>query len=306
MMGYSLIVCNSWSIVDEKALNIGSVLSRSLVINERSELYTTIDEANLDSDLFLTGAMYEKVATDYSAEYKHSSPFAHIVLDQLFPDEVMQAVANEFPKDHQHLRDNGNELHYGWKSTNDDLNQLNKFYLSEDDKMLSATKVILGHLRSSSFIFFLEKLTGIENLFTDARMVGAGLHQTLRGGYLALHRDFNYHQDIGLYRRVNVFVYLNEDWLDEYFGHLDLYDEVLSVRGRHISPKMNRVVIFSSSPYTYHGHPKRLACPVGRSRNSIAMYYYTLEPGPADLSWVEVNAAWVGNKDFNATMEFLS
>ena len=42
-----------------------------------------------------------------------------------------------------------------------------------------------------------------------------------------------------------------------------------------ISPLANRLVIFSTTDFTYHGHADPLLCPSHRSRRSIAMYYYT-------------------------------
>ena len=42
-------------------------------------------------------------------------------------------------------------------------------------------------------------------------------------------------------------------------------------------PVFNRVVIFDTSNFSYHGHPRPLACPPDRARKSIALYYYTVE-----------------------------
>ena len=40
-------------------------------------------------------------------------------------------------------------------------------------------------------------------------------------------------------------------------------------------PTFNRCVIFNTTNNSYHGNPVPVACPEGRSRRSIAMYYYT-------------------------------
>jgi hypothetical protein len=39
-------------------------------------------------------------------------------------------------------------------------------------------------------------------------------------------------------------------------------------------------VIFETHDKTYHGHPTPLACPVGQSRKSLILYYYTAAPRP--------------------------
>jgi hypothetical protein len=42
-----------------------------------------------------------------------------------------------------------------------------------------------------------------------------------------------------------------------------------------VAPLFNRMVIFSTTSDSYHGHPDPLICPPDRSRKSIALYYYT-------------------------------
>jgi hypothetical protein len=48
-----------------------------------------------------------------------------------------------------------------------------------------------------------------------------------------------------------------------------------------VEPVFNRMVIFTTSDTSYHGHPEPLRCPPGRSRRSLALYYYAL---PADAA----------------------
>ncbi len=48
-----------------------------------------------------------------------------------------------------------------------------------------------------------------------------------------------------------------------------------------ILPIANRCVIFSTTDFSLHGHPDPLACPPGRTRRSLALYYYT-NGRPAD------------------------
>ena len=92
-----------------------------------------------------------------------------------------------------------------------------------------------------------------------------------------MHIDFNSHPSKrNLHRRVNVLVYLNEDWEEEWGGHLDLWDDVekgsLKVR---IPPHMNTTAIFSTTEKSWHGHPDPLRCPEDRLRRFISAYYYT-------------------------------
>lgn len=40
-------------------------------------------------------------------------------------------------------------------------------------------------------------------------------------------------------------------------------------------------MIFSTTRFSYHGHPNPLTCPDNRTRKSLAFYYYTVDR-PAD------------------------
>merc|ERR1712066_856289 len=92
---------------------------------------------------------------------------------------------------------------------------------------------------------------------------------------LKIHADFNLHPYLKVSRRVNLFVYLNPDWLDSYGGHLEMWSRDMKQCLQRISPTLGRVVIFSSSAFSHHGHPNPLTPPPGRVRRSIAQYYYT-------------------------------
>jgi hypothetical protein len=41
------------------------------------------------------------------------------------------------------------------------------------------------------------------------------------------------------------------------------------------APLFNRMVVFSTTDFSYHGHPDTLQCPEGMTRKSLALYYYT-------------------------------
>jgi len=42
-----------------------------------------------------------------------------------------------------------------------------------------------------------------------------------------------------------------------------------------VLPLLNRVPIFGTTDYTYHGHPDPLPCPPGMTRKSLAVYYFS-------------------------------
>jgi hypothetical protein len=144
-----------------------------------------------------------------------------------------------------------------------------------------ATTAVVDELTSPAFVQFLKALTGMDRLFVDQSLHGGGLHQSKRGGFLNIHADFTvhpYHRD--WVRRVNVLVYLNKDWRDDYRGHLEFWDRDMGRRHQWIAPIFNRCVIFQTDTHSYHGHPEPLMCPDGVTRKSLALYYFTKEQSP--------------------------
>lgn len=125
------------------------------------------------------------------------------------------------------------------------------------------------------FVKIAEQYTAIENLIPDNELFGAGLHCIPQGGFLNMHIDFNKHPK-GWHRRVNMLVYLNENWQPEWGGQLQLgCDNPIM-----IDPIAGRCVIFETTEDSWHGHPEPLKCPADRQRRSLALYFYTKEPPP--------------------------
>lgn len=197
-----------------------------------------------------------------AGEYRGNDPFPHVVLDDFLDGDLLRRVAAEFPDS-------------AGKDFFDRAQERLKFQFRPDQCDGPATRMLFAELNSRAFLTFLGELTGIRGLIADPYHAGAGLHETRRGGHLGVHADFPFHAGMKVERRLNLLIYLNEDWAPEYGGALELWDRGME-RARHsILPEFGRAVIFSTDRDTFHGHPEPLTCPEGRSRRSIATYYYT-------------------------------
>ena len=125
-------------------------------------------------------------------------------------------------------------------------------------------------------MIFLQELTGIkEKLLPDPYFEGGGFHQTKRGGFLKIHADFNKHKETKLDRRLNILVYLNKEWKEEYGGHFELWNRDMTTCVKKVAPEFNTLAMFTTTDFSYHGLPTPLTCPPDRSRKSIALYYYS-------------------------------
>ena len=70
-------------------------------------------------------------------------------------------------------------------------------------------------------------------------------------------------QRLRLDRRINVLIYLNKDWKEEYGGHFELWDREVRRAEKKILPVFNRCAIFSTTSVSFHGHPHTAGMPAG-------------------------------------------
>jgi hypothetical protein len=202
-------------------------------------------------------------------EFVANSPFPHVVIDDALPSSVLDDVLDEFPTP--------------WSAPWEEFDKQTevKLALNDTTQMGSATRNLLAEFNGQVFVEFLEELTGIRGLIPDPHLEGGGLHQIRPGGFLKVHADFNRHRRLQLDRRLNALVYLNRDWDESYGGALELWDQDMSRADKVVLPVFNRMVVFATTDFSYHGHPSPLTCPHDRTRRSIALYYYT-NGRPAD------------------------
>jgi hypothetical protein len=142
---------------------------------------------------------------------------------------------------------------------------------------------VVDELNSPAFVRWLSKLTGIPNLVSDDMLEGGGLHQSGVGGFLNVHTDFsNHHYHKHWRRRVNLIIYLNEGWQEEWGGAIELWDQEVKRCVVKIPPLFNHALIFRTDEISYHGFPDPVRCPESESRKSLALYYYTVELGDGE------------------------
>jgi len=199
---------------------------------------------------------------EYKKKYQEAKPFSHLVIDEYFDHQYLLNIEREFPKP-------GTTW---WKYHNPFEK---KFAFDQFEWMPALIQDFIMQLQSFPFIHFLEQVTGIDGLLPDPKLNGGGLHQIVRGGKLDIHADYNYHPLTKLDRRLNVLIYLNQDWLPSWAGALEFWDQKMTQCQKEILPLFNRLVIFSTTDISFHGHPEPLLCPEDRTRKSIALYYYT-------------------------------
>lgn len=225
---------------------------------------------------------YKDIRARFTAshdEYVSGVPFPHAVIEDFIPGRLTNSIVGDFPAPSADI--NWRQLLA--KDEEGEKVQYNKQGMPRLFKLSPIIRQLIWELNSSTFIRALEALTGIQNLLPDPSLRGGGLHQILPGGLLGVHADFTHHVDYDLERRVNVLLYLNKDWQDEYEGHLELWNSDATQCIKRIRPSAGRCVIFNTDAGSFHGHPRPLQCPEGVTRKSIAIYYYTLGRDGAEV-----------------------
>ena len=216
------------------------------------------------SDLFyFDPKTLNALAEKYRDTYRTAEPFPHCAIDNFFPQEVADRLLKDFPS--------RNEI--AWEGSNSG-NEV-KSHTEDETQFPPFIRHVLQACNSSTFITFLEQLTGIDGLVADPHFRGAGMAYIARGGKLGIHADFNVNKRLKLDRRLNVLLYLNKDWKDEFGGHIELWSRDMKNCVQKILPVFNRCVIFSTTDDAFHGHPDPLSCPEDRMRKSLSLYFYS-------------------------------
>lgn len=189
-----------------------------------------------------------------------ASPFPHVVVDGMWDQRLLAKVASEFP-----APTDARWRHYS--------NNLEGKFEGGPEMWGAATRIMVDRLGDPAFCRSLGVQFGIDDL--TMQTIGGGYHMIPPGGKLGVHADFNRGDD-GLYRRLNLLIYLNEGWTDADGGHLELWDG--DACAKRVLPVFNRTVIFATSSTSFHGHPEPLPGP--RWRKSLAVYYFAPTPAP--------------------------
>lgn len=200
-------------------------------------------------------------------------PYRHIVIDDFLPEDLAKLCLANFPPleggDWDYAKDADIEVKYRTRWTSE-------FDIPEG--IVDAVRI----MNSSIFLNAMARRIDIPKIIPDPYFTGGGLNVTMPGGLLDVHVDGNYHDATGLNRRLNAILYLNPGWQPEWGGEFGIYDSEGVECVKKVAPLFNRLVIFDSHDFSYHGLPDPVGFPEGTSRKSIILYYYTKEPRPSE------------------------
>lgn len=247
--------------------------------------------------------------------FQSARPFPHVVIDGFLEEGLAQRCCRAFPPLPSAIDEKDP---FAWHVYCNPI----EIKLANDrteawDRALADVIGPRG-LQSEAFLDVLRRVTGVQDLENDPHMHGAGLHCHPSGGKLDMHLDYGIHPISGKERRLNLILYLNEDWREEYGGDLQLWSQDAlfpsssdlaasaeeedgaksdepAAAVRRVYPTFNRAVLFRTSDDSWHGMPDPLRCPEHEARKSLAIYYVTNpRPGLSERGAARPKARFVG------------
>jgi hypothetical protein len=216
--------------------------------------------------------------------YQSKSPYPYGCFDNFMPPEILDKVRDE-------LRD----LPAAETFFNRPQEKLKAAYMPE--RLGPYTRALFHSLNSKAFLAYLEELTGIDGLIPDPYFAGGGIHVVSNGGHLDIHADFNRQGKLNLERRLNVLIYLNKDWKQEYGGSFEVWNTDMTAKVAGFVPLFNRMCCFNTGSDTWHGNPEPVNHPDKEPRMSIALYYYTATWDSTKVSHTTLFKPRPGTKD---------
>jgi Rps23 Pro-64 3,4-dihydroxylase Tpa1-like proline 4-hydroxylase len=197
-------------------------------------------------------------------------PFPHVCIDNFLNQSFCEEIHRSFPS-FAEAKAVGREF-----AT---VNEKKKIQITDPRKFAPPVARLNGLLASREFVELMSDIFDIHNLIEDPALMGGGIHETDTGGRLDVHVDFNFVEEKSWHRRLNVLIYFNKNWKEEYGGYLEFWDKDVKRCYGSFAPIFNRACVFATSDISFHGVTP-LSCPPGTVRRSFATYYYTKEAPP--------------------------
>ena len=162
------------------------------------------------------------------------------MIDDFFKESIAKELSEEFPaykSDVWHKYDNALEI---------------KKVCNNYNAFPPLTYDIFCFLNSSQFIDELKTTLDLDKLYSDCGLNSGGWHIHRRGGKLNTHLDYSIHPKLKKQRKLNLIIYLEQNWQESWGGHLGLWEhnEKTNTAGKMIkavAPLFNRAVLFDTT-----------------------------------------------------------
>ena len=202
-----------------------------------------------------------------------TEPFPHLVCEGLIPLDLIEKVKKEYD-------DILTNKLQDWVTYNNPIEYKLSYNIFQDPTYLNPLIPILSN---PDFVHYLQTTFDIEDIELDVDLYGAGLHNHPIGGHLCTHLDYEINPITFKKRWLNLILYINDDWKDEYNGDTELWNNDRTICAKRIYPEFNKALIFRTDNKSWHGVSRKICCPADTSRKSIAFYYVSKRSYKAEV-----------------------
>lgn len=203
----------------------------------------------------------EKQLKEWQQKFNAAKPFRFLVIDNFLESSFALELAESFPS--------LEEMNISYKGINERKSEHSDF-----DKLPAIFSEFKKNISSPSITAAIETITQIQNPELINDRYGFGLHQGGRDSFLDIHVDYNLHPIKQKQRRLNLILFLNSEWQEDWGGTLEFWNKDVTRCEESILPVFNRCVLFECSECSFHGYSK-INCPEGVTRKSFYQYYFT-------------------------------
>jgi hypothetical protein len=202
---------------------------------------------------------------DLVYKFKKAKPFPHLVIDNFFEDEISKKIFEESLEIKTWINTHKNKDNF-----------IHNRVVADYSEIKGCLKEVINFFYSKKIISFMEKILNVPIFFDPNVTRGGGIQRAINGAHMDIHLDNSWNPKLKAWTVANLLYYSSTNWLDEYNGHLELWNKKECVE--KILPCNNRVVICANTNESYHGYPKKIAAPENAFRQTFVLFYYSQEP----------------------------
>ncbi len=209
---------------------------------------------------FIAARLEQEIAA-FTEAYRVSGSIPHIVIDQLLPDSLANAIANAFPPTSEMIQ----------KST---LRE-RKCISSQMNLHAPLVEEALFAFHNPRIVALIERITGHTPLHADPMLYAGGISSMEHGAFLNPHIDNSHNRTRTLWRSLNLLYYVSPGWELVHGGNLELWPHGMKKPPITIASRFNRLVIMATHHHSLHSvNPVR----ANAARNCISNYYFSETP----------------------------
>jgi Rps23 Pro-64 3,4-dihydroxylase Tpa1-like proline 4-hydroxylase len=200
-------------------------------------------------------------ASDLASQWRGSAPVNHFVVDNLLPEEWVQAIRSAFPLPEAMV------LKRSLRESKYVSAQMNRY-----DSLLEE---IVYAFQDPGIVSLVEQITALQALEADSMLYAGGISLMAPGHFLNPHVDNSHDRSQQKYRVLNLLYYVSPDWSECDGGNLELWPAGPKGQPITIVSRFNRLVVMVTHKQSWHSVSRSIG---KANRCCVSNYYFSEHP----------------------------